>query len=88
MSWAGPFQIEIGKTRYSNPPKYSQPTAPDTDEDTIPLVCFSHLRWNFVYQRPQHLLSRAAADHEVIFFEEPMFEEEGSLPRLFLPAHA
>lgn len=38
------------------------------------LVCFSHLRWNFVHQRPQHLLSRAAVDHEVIFVEEPLFE--------------
>lgn len=24
------------------------------------LVCFSHLRWDFVYQRPQHLLTRCA----------------------------
>ena len=26
------------------------------------LVCFSHLRWNFVFQRPQHLMSRFAED--------------------------
>jgi glycosyltransferase involved in cell wall biosynthesis len=37
-----------------------------------PLIVFSHLRWNFVYQRPQHLLSRLAAHREVIFFEEPV----------------
>ncbi len=37
------------------------------------LVCLSHLRWDFVYQRPQHLLSRAAEDREVIFFEEPQY---------------
>ncbi|HKO89289.1 MAG TPA: glycosyltransferase family 1 protein [Burkholderiales bacterium] len=41
------------------------------------LLCFSHLRWNFVYQRPQHLLSRAARDYEVYFFEEPIFEGTG-----------
>ena len=35
------------------------------------LVCFSHLRWNFVYQRPQHLLSRAADSFDVHFVEEP-----------------
>lgn len=35
------------------------------------LICFSHLRWNFVYQRPQHLLSRAAKERRVFFFEEP-----------------
>ncbi len=37
------------------------------------LVCFSHLRWDFVYQRPQHLLSRAARDRRVFFIEEPLF---------------
>jgi glycosyltransferase involved in cell wall biosynthesis len=45
------------------------------------LLCFSHLRWNFVFQRPQHLLTRAAQDRHVIYFEEPVFEpvEEPSL---------
>lgn len=45
------------------------------------LVCFSHLRWDFVYQRPQHLLSRAARDYRVLFIEEPVFEA-GAEPRL------
>ena len=45
------------------------------------LLCLSHLRWNFVFQRPQHLLTRAARDHEVIFFEEPLFQP-GIVPRL------
>lgn len=35
------------------------------------IAAFSHLRWNFVYQRPQHLLSRLAARHRVVFIEEP-----------------
>jgi len=48
------------------------------------LICFSHLRWNFVYQRPQHLLSRAASNYLVWFFEEPMFEEMEELGRLRL----
>ena len=38
------------------------------------LLVFSHLRWNFVFQRPQHLFTRAAKSQPVIFFEEPMFE--------------
>ncbi len=37
------------------------------------LICFSHLRWNFVYQRPQHLMSRAAKSARVFYFEEPVF---------------
>ena len=37
------------------------------------VVCFSHLRWNFVFQRPQHLLERFAKRHDVLFIEEPIF---------------
>ena len=39
------------------------------------LVCFSHLRWDFVWQRPQHLLSRAAQSFDVLFVEEPLHED-------------
>src|SRR5258705_13192932 len=39
------------------------------------LVCFSHLRWDFVYQRPQHLLTRSARDRRVFFVEEPVFDQ-------------
>lgn len=42
------------------------------------IVAFSHLRWNFVYQRPQHLLSRLAETHPVVFVEEPQFDPSGS----------
>ncbi len=37
------------------------------------LLCFSHLRWDYVWQRPQHLLSRAARHYRVVFFEEPVY---------------
>lgn len=36
------------------------------------LICFSHLRWDFVYQRPQHLLSRFSTKYPVYFIEEPI----------------
>jgi glycosyltransferase involved in cell wall biosynthesis len=36
------------------------------------LIVFSHLRWNFVFQRPQHLLSRLARHYHVVFIEEPI----------------
>jgi len=39
---------------------------------TSDLVCFSHLRWSWVYQRPQHLMTRAARDRRVFVFEEPL----------------
>ena len=38
---------------------------------TIDLVCFSHLRWDFVYQRPHHLMSRFAQQRRVFYIEEP-----------------
>ncbi|MCW7536375.1 FAD-dependent oxidoreductase [Aquabacterium sp. A7-Y] len=44
------------------------------------MLVFSHLRWDFVYQRPQHLLSRLAVQYRVLFVEEPVHEE--GAPRL------
>ena len=47
------------------------------------IVVFSHLRWGFVWQRPQQFLSRFAKKHQVLFFEEPFFDRpEGSEPEL------
>ncbi len=37
------------------------------------LICFSHLRWDFVFQRPQHILTRFAKERRVFFVEEPVF---------------
>jgi glycosyltransferase involved in cell wall biosynthesis len=42
----------------------------------VDLICLSHLRWNFVYQRPNHLMSRCAKERRVFFFEEPIFDAE------------
>jgi UDP-galactopyranose mutase len=35
-----------------------------------PLLCFSHLRWDFVLQRPQHLMNRFGRTRQIYFFEE------------------
>jgi UDP-galactopyranose mutase len=48
----------------------AEPSAADPQPAT--LLCFSHLRWNFVFQRPQHLMSRFAQEMNVIFWEEPI----------------
>lgn len=42
------------------------------------LVCFSHLRWNFVYQRPQHLLTRFSKHYRIFYIEEPILEQRNS----------
>ena len=52
-----------------------------TDAPAPLLVCFSHLRWDFVWQRPQHLLSRAAKHYRVLQIEEPLFEDAAT-PRM------
>jgi UDP-galactopyranose mutase len=44
-------------------------------------LILSHLRWDFVYQRPQHLLSRCARNNRVWFWEEPVFVA-GITPRV------
>jgi len=50
---------------------------PQTARETRPtLLCFSHLRWDFVFQRPQHLLTRAARTMRVLYWEEPVWTED------------
>ena len=45
-------------------------------DSSMDIVCFSHLRWNFVYQRPQHLMSRFARQNRVFLIEEPYLNAE------------
>jgi UDP-galactopyranose mutase len=52
------------------------------------LLVLSHLRWDFVFQRPQQLMVRAAATHEVLFLEEPVEEDDARAPRLDRSARA
>ena len=42
------------------------------NEASGPLVCLSHLRWDFVLQRPQHLMGRFARTRDVYVWEEPV----------------
>ena len=37
-------------------------------------LVLSHLRWNFVFQRPQHLMTRCARSNRVFFWEEPILD--------------
>jgi UDP-galactopyranose mutase len=52
-------------------------TPPPTD-----LICFSHLRWGFVFQRPNHLMIRFARRRRTYFVEEPRFEAGLAAPRM------
>lgn len=46
------------------------PFAHSSESAASPLICFSHLRWDFVLQRPQHLMQRFSRNRQVFFWEE------------------
>lgn len=48
------------------------------------LICISHLRWDFVWQRPQHLLSRLAKYYRIFFVEEPISRSQTEEKEPFL----
>ena len=60
------------------------PTAPPAPAPyALPdLVCFAHLHWDFVWQRPQHLLSRFAQHGRVFYVEDPFFHPDQVAPHL------
>jgi glycosyltransferase involved in cell wall biosynthesis len=58
-------------------------TKPAVDADA-PIIVHSHLRWDFVWQRPQQLLSRLALRNRVLFVEEPLYLDDISSARLDL----
>jgi UDP-galactopyranose mutase len=76
MSWAGAHQINIREhrhgSRYATNRKLSVQPRTQTNSQLQDLVCFSHLRWHFVFQRPQHLMTRFAEDYRVFYVEEPV----------------
>lgn len=43
----------------------------------LPIVVYSHLRWDSVFQRPHHIVSRLARERTVVFVEEPLPSEPG-----------
>jgi len=47
-----------------------------------PIIVQSHLRWDFVWQRPQQILSRLAEHRPVLFVEEPIFLDDLSSSKL------
>lgn len=40
-------------------------------EDNYPIIVHSHLRWDWVWQRPQQFLSRLSKKHRILFIEAP-----------------
>ena len=42
------------------------------------ILCLSHLRWHFVFQRPQHLLTRFAQERRCYYVEEPQYDADAA----------
>ena len=66
-------------------PAVSPVAQPHEHGDEAPIICFSHLRRNFVQQRPQHLMTRFARTRPVWSWEEPI-PTDHHLP--YLECHA
>ncbi len=45
-----------------------------------PIIVHCHLRWDFVWQRPQQFLSRLSKNHRVLFVEGPFVDEGDFTP--------
>jgi UDP-galactopyranose mutase len=50
------------------------------------IIVFCHLRWDFVYQRPQHLLTQLAQTFNIIVVEEPFYSEGKSFLKTYQPS--
>lgn len=72
------FSLQVDENKIS---LFSQPQAQN-------IVVFSHLRWEFVKQRPQHLLERLAKNGRILFFEEPIHfsEKDRGTAHVFEPS--
>ncbi|MES2822518.1 MAG: NAD(P)-binding protein [Pseudomonadota bacterium] len=55
-------------------------------ENMKTIIVFCHLRWDFVYQRPQHLLSQLAQNYKIIVVEEPFYQPGKSFLKTYSPA--
>lgn len=70
-----PLSNKIAQESTVPPIEYNQ-------QQSYDMVVFCHLRWDFVYQRPQHIISRFAEGSRVLLIEEPWRRENESGSRL------
>jgi protoporphyrinogen oxidase/glycosyltransferase involved in cell wall biosynthesis len=65
----------------------SEPVLPAAGLDTgATILVFSHLRYDFVFQRPQQVMSRLARRHRILFVEEPVRTDEQTRLLVWQPA--
>ena len=73
LTTTAPFHLFPGSSRPLNLGRAGGPTSSgrreSVDTSVLPIICFCHLSWDWVWQRPQQFLSRLASTHPVLFVE-------------------
>jgi len=72
-----PSPVSIGATTTVMPKMSVQ----EEEDEHYPIIVYSHLRWDWVWQRPQQFLSRLSKRHPVLFVEEPLGVDGVRTPR-------
>jgi glycosyltransferase involved in cell wall biosynthesis len=52
-----------------------EPSIRVSPSSSVSILVHCHLRWDFVWQRPQQILSRLAAHHAILVLEEPVADD-------------
>ena len=82
-----PYGLALTQAQQLTRQLCSTDAPPGREEITMPtLIVFCHLRWDFVYQRPQQLLSRLAENYKIAFVEEPIFNDAAPFMKTYSPA--
>jgi glycosyltransferase involved in cell wall biosynthesis len=75
---------ESRSERTASPRAIAFPERAAPEAARFPIVVHSHLRWSFVWQRPQQTQSRLASRHPILFVEEPTRSSDSDADRLRL----
>src|SRR3569832_430956 len=67
-----PIQPSRKKVFTTSNRQNGQALTPESTARTYDMLVFSHLHWDFVYQRPQHIIDRMSKYYRILFIEEPM----------------
>lgn len=59
----------------------ASPSSLPLELENYPILVHSHLRWDWVWQRPQQFLTRLSRKHPVLFVEEPAGVDDITEPR-------
>ena len=69
--------VEASSCPSATAARSSESAAENTSSYALPdVVCFAHLHWDFVWQRPQHLMSRFAQQGRVFYVEDAFYHHD------------